>query len=70
MIVTELNYEHTHPNVVDRPYLETSRIRPQDFLLEILDIVEAVVPDIGRFPQRECELPVRKESGRHWRYHT
>jgi hypothetical protein len=50
LVVTKLDSTCTHPNVVDRSYLETGRIRPQDFLLEILDIVEAVVPDIGRFP--------------------
>jgi hypothetical protein len=51
----------TYADVIDGPDFETSRVGSQDLLLEILNIVKAIISDVGRFAQSEREFPVRKE---------
>ena len=55
------NTRATYPNIIDGSNFETSWVGSQDLLLEILNIVKAVISNVGGFSQSERELPVREE---------
>lgn len=51
-------YDQTHPDVVDGSDFESSRIGSENFLFEIVRVVETIVSHICRFAQRKGKLAV------------